>query len=379
MKKKNGQLLQGNEAVVEGALYAGCSFYAGYPITPSTEIAEVLSIKLPERGGTFIQMEDEIASIGACLGASLAGAKSMTATSGPGFSLMQELIGYGVISEIPMVLVNVMRFGPSTGLPTSPSQGDVMQARWGTHGDHPIIVLTADSVPETFEMTVKAFNFSEKYRIPVILLLDEVVGHMREKIVLPAEGEVKVVDRLKPEMPPEWYAPYADTNTGVPPMAAFGDGYRHHVTGLVHDAQGFPTAKPEEVISGMDRLFSKISRGFSEVCLTEELYCEDAKTIILSYGSAARSARDAVETLRADGEKVGLLKLKTLWPFPKAALEKYANSVETIIVAEMNRGQIYREVWRVARGRWQVGKALAPYGNMLTPEMILDVARKVTK
>jgi len=372
-------LLQGNEAVVEGALAAGCTFYAGYPITPSTEVAEGMAARLPVVGGAFIQMEDEIASLGACLGASLAGAKVMTATSGPGFSLMQELIGYGCIAEIPAVILNVMRGGPSTGLPTSPSQGDVMQARWGTHGDHPIIVLTASGVREAFEMTVKAFNFAEKYRNPVILLLDEVVGHMREKVRLPAPEAVSRVERIRPSMPPEWYAPYEETNTGVPPMAAFGDGYRYHVTGLVHDRMGFPTQKRTEILEGTDRLFKKITRGFREICITEAVGLEDAQAVIVAYGSVARSAREAVETLRGQGKSVGLLKLQTLWPFPRAAFERLLGkgTVRSLLVCEMNRGQVYREVLRVARGRADVRKLNRVDGEMLTPGEIAKAMREL--
>lgn len=371
-------LLQGNEAVVEAALSVGCSFYAGYPITPSTEIAEGLAARLPAVGGTFIQMEDEIASLAACLGASLAGAKAMTATSGPGFSLMQELIGYGCIAEIPVVIVNVMRGGPSTGLPTSPSQADVMQARWGTHGDHPIIVLTASSVREAFDQTVRAFNLSEKYRTPVILLLDEVVGHMREKVRLPARGAVERVDRIRPSMPPEWYAPYDETNTGVPPMAAFGDGYRYHVTGLVHDRMGFPTQQKTEIVQGMNRLFRKIERGFREICVTEEIAAEDAEAVVVAYGSVARSAREAVEELRAQGKRAGLLRLQTLWPFPRAAFERILGpgTVKALLVCEMNRGQVYREVLRVARGRADVHKLVRNDGELITPAEIAKGLRE---
>jgi 2-oxoglutarate ferredoxin oxidoreductase subunit alpha len=370
-------LCQGNEAVVEGALYAGANFYAGYPITPSTEVAEILSEKLPGLGGTFIQMEDEIASVGACLGASLTGAKTLTATSGPGFSLMQELLGYGCITEIPMVIVNVMRFGPSTRLPTAPSQGDVMQARWGTHGDHPIIVLTASSVPEAFEMTVKAFNLSEKYRQPTILLLDEVVGHMREKITIPPPGAIEIFERPTPDTPPDWFEPYANTNTGVPPMAPFGEGYRCHVTGLVHDTQGFPTAVRHEVVENTDRLFDKIQRGFGEICMTEEVECADAEIMLVAYGSVARSAQDAMAELRAAGKKVGLIKMNTLWPFPRAAFEAHAGKVKTMLVCEMNRGQMYREVWRVSRGRFIVQKLSGIDGELIDPERIVRTVGEV--
>ncbi len=369
-------LLQGNEAVVEAALAVGCTFYAGYPITPSTEIAEGMAARLPAIGGTFVQMEDEIASLAACLGASLAGAKAMTATSGPGFSLMQELVGYAAIAEIPVVLVNVMRYGPSTGLPTSPAQGDVMQARWGTHGDHPIVVLTASSVGGAFDATVRAFNLAEKYRNPVILLLDEVVGHMREKVRIPDPRSVERVERIRPSMPPEWYAPYEETNTGVPPMAAFGEGYRYHVTGLVHDRMGFPTQKKSEIVEGMDRLFRKIERGFREICRTETLEADDARVVVVAYGSVARSARQAVADLRAQGKPAGLLELNTLWPFPRAAFERLVDGVDAMLVCELNRGQVYREVLRVVRGRCEVRKLTRNDGELLSPAEIAKGLRE---
>lgn len=372
-------LCQGNEAVVLGALAAGVNFYAGYPITPSTEIAEGLSDKLPALGGTFLQMEDEIASLGACLGASLAGAKALTATSGPGFSLMQELIGFGCMAEIPVVIVNVMRLGPSTGQPTSASQGDVMQARWGTHGDHPIIVLTASSVEGAFHATVKAVSHAEKYRVPVILLLDEVVAHMREKITLPDPASLKVEQRPAPLVPPEWYVPFEATGTGVPPMSAFGDGYRYHVTGLIHDAQGFPTSDPDEMQEAADRLFMKIKRGFGEVCEASGYKSEGASLMLLAYGSVARSARAAVDMLREEGHSAGLIALDTLWPFPRALVERLRGQAERILVCEMNRGQVYREVWRVARGRWQVSKLTSVNGELFTPDRIADEAKGVMK
>ncbi|MBI4644570.1 MAG: 2-oxoacid:acceptor oxidoreductase subunit alpha, partial [Deltaproteobacteria bacterium] len=319
MNTETGQprLLQGNEAVVEGALYAGCRFFAGYPITPATEISEVMSWRLPAVGGTFIQMEDEIASMGAIIGASLAGAKAMTATSGPGFSLMQENLGFGVITEVPCVVVNVMRAGPSTGTATHVSQGDVQQARWGTHGDHPIIVLSAATTRECFDLTVKAFNLAERYRTPVILLTDEVVAHTREKIALPLPGELEVVERLRPTVPPDWYIPYADTASGVPPMGIFGDGYRYHVTGLIHDVRGFPTERADEIVPFLNRLFRKIDQHFHEIMMVKEELTEDAEVLVIAYGSAARAAKRAVKEAREKGIKAGLLQLVTLWPFPR--------------------------------------------------------------
>jgi len=365
------KLMQGNEACAEGAIAAGCRFFAGYPITPASEIAEGLSVRLPQVDGTFIQMEDEIASMGAIIGASLAGAKSMTATSGPGFSLMQENLGYACIAEVPCVVVNVMRGGPSTGLPTNPSQGDVMQARWGTHGDHPIIVLSASSVLECFTMTVKAFNFSERYRTPVILLLDEVVAHMREKVILPKPSEVEVIERVKPSVPPEWYLPYEDTSFGVPPMGIFGEGYRYHVTGLIHDIRGFPTLRQDEIEPFLTRLFRKISTHSDDIRLVEHFMTVDAEIVIIAYGCVARSARRAVLEARSQGLKVGMLKLITLWPFPRSFIELLIKAGKTLLVPEMNMGQVSREVKRVNEGMTQVLTLNKIDGTIISPKEIL--------
>jgi len=367
----SAKLMQGNEACAEGAIVAGCRFFAGYPITPASEIAEGLSVRLPQVDGTFIQMEDEIASMGAIIGASLAGAKSMTATSGPGFSLMQENLGYACIAEVPCVVVNVMRGGPSTGLPTNPAQGDVMQARWGTHGDHPIIVLSASSVLECFTMTVKAFNFSERYRTPVILLLDEVVAHMREKVILPKPSEVEVIDRVKPSVPPEWYLPYEDTSFGVPPMGIFGEGYRYHVTGLTHDIRGFPTLRQDEIEPFLTRLFRKISTHSDDIRLVEHFMTVDAEIVIIAYGCVARSARRAVLEARSQGLKVGMLKLITLWPFPRSYIELLIKAGKTLLVPEMNMGQISREVKRVNEGMSQVLTLNKIDGTIISPKEIL--------
>jgi 2-oxoglutarate ferredoxin oxidoreductase subunit alpha len=373
------ELLQGNEACAEGALAAGCRFFAGYPITPASEIAEYLSRRLPEMDGTFIQMEDEIASMGAVIGASLAGVKSMTATSGPGFSLMQENLGFACIAEVPSVVVDVMRGGPSTGLPTNPSQGDVMQARWGTHGDHPIIALCPSSAFECFSLTVKAFNFSEKYRTPVILLVDEVVAHMREKVVLPDPGGVEVIDRVKPSVPPEWYLPYEDTSFGVPPMGIFGEGYRYHVTGLVHDIRGFPTLRQDEIEPFLLRLFRKISTHFDDIQLVESFFTEDADLVIVAYGSVARSAHRAMVEARAQGIKVGLLKLITLWPFPRSFVEPLTRGNKVLLVPEMNMGQISREVKRVNQGMARVNTLNKIDGTLITPKEILEKIREEKK
>ncbi len=365
------RLMQGNEACAEGAIRAGCRFFAGYPITPASEIAERLSYRLPQVDGTFIQMEDEIASMGAVIGGSLAGVKSMTATSGPGFSLMQENLGFACLTEVPCVVVNVMRGGPSTGLPTNPSQGDVMQARWGTHGDHPIIALSPSSVLECFSLTVKAFNLSEKYRTPVILLMDEVVAHMREKVILPDPARLEVIDRVKPSVPPEWYLPYEDTSFGVPPMGIFGEGYRYHVTGLIHDIRGFPTLRQDEIEPFLLRLFRKISTHFADIQLVESFYTEDADLVIIAFGSVARSAHRAMVEARAKGLKVGLLKLITLWPFPRRSVEPLTQAGKTLLIPEMNMGQVSREVKRVNQGMTPVVTLNKIDGTLITPQEIL--------
>lgn len=368
MSENKRQLLQGNEAIAHGALAAGCRFFAGYPITPASEIAEQLATLLPRVGGTFIQMEDEIASMGAIIGASLAGVKSMTATSGPGFSLMQENLGYACCAEVPCVVVNVMRGGPSTGLATSPAQGDVQMARWGTHGDHPIIVLAASSVSDSFTLTIKAFNLSEQFRVPVILLSDEVVAHTRECVQLPEPAELRVLNRIKPSVPPDWYKPYEGDNRGVPAMAAFGDGYRHHVTGLIHDELGFPTEKPNEIENFLQRLTQKITRGFPEIMMTKGYRIEDAEVAIIAYGSVARSAMRAVDEARQQGIKAGLLQLITLFPFPRSHVVPILKQCRAVLVPEMNNGQISREVQRVNQGICTVVKHNRIDGQFITPD-----------
>ena len=375
-QSKKRILLQGNEAIVEGALAAGCRFFAGYPITPASEISEVLSVRLPEIGGTFIQMEDEIAGMGAVVGASLAGVKSMTATSGPGFSLMQENLGFACIAEVPCVVVNVMRGGPSTGLPTNPAQGDVMQARWGTHGDHPIIVLAVSTALECFEITVKAFNLSEKYRVPVIILSDEMVAHTRETVTLPPKGKIEVIDRTAPSMPPEWYIPYKDNSKGVPPMSAFGDGFRHHVTGLVHDVRGFPTQTPHEIEAFIRRLFRKITKGFHEIQITQSYLMDDATVAVIAYGSVVRSAQRAIIDARNQGVKAGLLQLTTLFPFPRLVVENVLKQCRFVLVPEMNMGQISREVKRVNQFGTHVEKYNRIDGRLITPD---EICMKLTK
>ena len=333
--------VQGNEACARGALYAGLKFFAGYPITPSTEIAETLAELLPRVGGKFVQMEDELASMCAVCGASIAGLKSMTATSGPGFSLKQEAIGYAVMAEIPCVIVDSMRGGPSTGLPTEVSQGDVMQARWGCHGDHSIVALTASSIQDMFEITVEAFNISETYRTPVILLFDAETSHMREKLVVPEKGELPVVERLHTEVKQGVaYHPYLPREDGRLPMSDFGGPHRYNVTGLHHNIWGFPTQNPEVVQLLNHHLYDKIENRSSLLARWKEYKMEGAETVVIAYGSAARSAMQHVCYRRLRGERLGLLELQTLWPFPKQLIREKTAHAKSIIVAEMNMGQV---------------------------------------
>ncbi len=378
-RKKHTELFAlGNEAVVEGALLAGCTFFAGYPITPSSEIMECMAQRLPRTpDGVFLQMEDEIAGLGAVVGASLAGRKCMTATSGPGFSLMQEHLGYGCMVEAPMVIVNVMRGGPSTGMPTCPSQGDVQQARWGTHGDHPIIVLSASTVQECLEVTISAFNFAEKYRTPVILLLDEVTAHTREKITIPLPEELEIYSRVVPSVPPEWFKPYEETIRGVTPMPPIGSGYRIHYTGLTHDIMGYPTQRPEEVEAAIHRQFRKIDAHFPDIVMVEEFLTKDCDIGVVAYGSVARSAHLAVSEAREQGINAGLVHLKTLFPFPRSPVEKLTRNCKCIIVPEMNMGQMSREVKRVNNGRTRVRTINRVDGQIITPSQILKSISQV--
>lgn len=365
------ELLQGNEACGRAAIDAGCRFYAGYPITPSSEIAEYMAAALPPRGGVFVQMEDEMASLGAALGASLAGVKAMTATSGPGFSLMQEHIGYAAFTEIPCVIVDVMRGGPSTGLPTSPAQADVMQARWGTHGDHPVIVLAPASVAEVYGLTVRAFNLAERFRTPVLLLWDEVIGHVRERVQLPDLGGVQLAARPRPAVPPEAYHAYAAGDDGVPAMADFGSGYRYHVTGLAHDERGFPTQDPAVVGRLQARLVAKLERARDELIEFEGFELDDARIVVVAVGISARAARRAVRVARERGIAVGLFRPATLWPFPDRELAEIATRADAVLVAEMNMGQMIREVERAVAGRAPVAPCLRADGQPLGPEDVL--------
>lgn len=378
--KTRVRFCQGNEACAEAALAAGVRFFAGYPITPSTEIAEILSRRLPQLGGKFIQMEDEIASMGAVLGASLTGVKTLTATSGPGFSLKQELIGFAGLCEVPCVIVNVQRGGPSTGLPTSPSQADVMQARWGTHGEHPIIVLCPSSVKETYDLTIRAVNLSESLRVPVILLSDEIVGHLYEKIEFPEIENIKLLSRPKAKKNfNRKYLPFATASSSdVPRIANFGEGFRFNVTGLIHDLDGFPVNVPEKTSSLLFRLHQKINSRIKDICWLEHKYLDDASLVLCSYGATSRSCDEAAKEARRQGLKVGTVSLKTLWPFPDFFFKSLGSRIKTIVVCEMNMGQILREVQRISRGSLRVVGVNSVRGTMITPQEILSQLKDVS-
>ncbi|HFE53850.1 MAG TPA: 2-oxoacid:acceptor oxidoreductase subunit alpha [Bacteroidetes bacterium] len=370
---KKIQLWEGNHLVAEAAIRAGCRFFAGYPITPSSEVAEYMAWKLPQVGGTFIQMEDEIASMGAIIGASLAGVKSMTATSGPGFSLKQENLGFACIAEVPVVVLNVMRGGPSTGLPTHPSQMDVMQARWGTHGDHWVIALAPAYMDEIFRGTVRAFNLAEKYRVPVILLLDEILGHMHEGYEIP--DDIEIIDRAKPDVPPEEYYPYDDSKGDVPPLAPFFTGYRYNVTGLNHDKSGFPTTNPELIQRDMERQRRKLYANLDDILWYDEYKLDDAEIALIAFGSMGRSAQVAVDLAREQGIKAGLFRPITLWPFPEEKVAKIAEQVDTILVPEMNMGQLILEVERCAGGKAKVEGVNKVGGLPIEPPEILEAIK----
>ena len=376
--KENIKFIQGNEACVEGALYAGLEFFAGYPITPSTEIAELMSYRLPQKGCRFIQMEDEIASMSAIIGASLTGHKVMTATSGPGFSLMQEALGYAIMAEIPCVIVNVQRGGPSTGIPTHVSQGDVNQARWGTHGDHAIVTLTASNHQDVLAMTVEGFNIAETYRTPVILLFDEVIGHMRERLVVPEEGEIPLVQRLRTAVDEGVdYHPYLPREDGRLPMSDFGGVHRYNVTGLFHDMWGFPSDNPQVVHDLLRHLVDKINNNVNQITNFKSYYLDDAESVLISYGSSARSALHVVELLRPRGERIGLLELQTLWPFPDQLVRQTCEHAKHVIVVEMNMGQILQEVRRVVDQPRKVFLANRIDGVFITPRDIRNIMRLV--
>lgn len=370
MKAEN-LFIPGNEACARGAVKAGCRFFAGYPITPSTEIAEDMSLFLPREGGTFIQMEDEISALGAVIGAVWGGLKGMTATSGPGFSLMQEHIGYAVMTETPLVIINMQRGSPSTGQPTMASQSDMMQARWGSHGDYEVIALSPSSVQECFDFTVEAFNLAEKYRVPVMVMSDEIMGHMREKITIPEM--VKTKPRQMPSESPADFLPFQAAPDGTSAMPAFGDGYKLHITGLTHDERGYPDASsPQAHSSLVKRLCDKILKHTDDIGRIKSCYTDDAEVVVLTYGAPARPGLKAVRMARQDGIKAGFIKLDTVWPFPENAILKSLKGVERVIVAEMNLGQIFYEVQRVLTGV-DVEMASKIGGEMHLPEEILDL------
>jgi len=374
---KKVEFMMGNHAVAEGALYAGCRFFGGYPITPSTEVAERMAERLPQVGGRFIQMEDEIAAIAAVIGASIGGVKALTATSGPGLSLKQENLGYAMLCEIPIVVVDVMRGGPSTGMPTGPSQSDIMCAKWGTHGDHPVIAVTPASVQEQFEQTVRAFNLAEKYRCPVLVLTDAIIGQMMEQIEIPEPGELEVIERPKPTCKPEEYLPF-DLDKDVVPLAAFGSGYRFHITGLHHNSDGFPTNDPVLHTKNTKRLIERIEKNYDDIVKVEEFMTDDAEVLVFAIGVTSRSAKHAVVEARNAGIKAGLVRPLTIWPFPEKHLDKILskNKIKGIVVPEMNLGQMTLEVQRVARGRCEVEGL---YSLMLDPILPAEILEKIRR
>ena len=371
--------MNGDIACAEGAISAGCRFFAGYPITPATEVAERMAERLPEVGGTYIQMEDEIASMNAILGASWGGVKAMTSTSGPGFSLMMENLGLGAMLETPCVLTNIQRAGPSTGLPTLTGQGDMMQARWGSHGCYGIIALSPSSPQEMYEITIKAFNLSEKYRTPVLIMSDESVGHMSEKVVIPPPEEIVPFPRRKPRVPPEEYLPYMPDDDLVPPKANAGEGYRFHVTGLTHDEKGYPVMNAEAQDRLVKRLVQKIEKNKDDIIEIEEDGIDGADIVVCSYGISARIAKFAVECARQEGIRTGMLKLITVWPFPEQTIRRIARQIKAFVVPEINCGQISLEVERCAGGA--ADTVLVPHmgGGVHHPESIVEAIRKAAK
>jgi len=371
--------LQGNHACALGAIAAGCRFFAGYPITPSSEVAEKMSEELPKVGGTFIQMEDEIASMGAVLGASMGGVKAMTATSGPGFSLKQENLGYGAGAEIPCVIIDVMRGGPSTGMPTRPAQGDIMQSRWGTHGDHAAIVLAPASVKEAYDETIRAFDLSERLRVQVVVLIDEVIGHLVETVELPDPKSVKCATRKWATEGDESYKPYATGKDMVPAMSRPGDGHRVHTTGLTHWEDGFPTQEPARVDQMSRRILGKLDHHAATIESLEAVKCSDAEVLVVGIGVSARAAKNALETVRVDGIKAGLFRPITLWPFPETAFAKAARKAKAIVVPEMNAGQLVLEIERLVGGRIPVKSVTRIDGEPMNPGQIETAIREAAK
>ncbi|MCP4537197.1 MAG: 2-oxoacid:acceptor oxidoreductase subunit alpha [Chloroflexi bacterium] len=372
--------MQGDIASAEGAICAGCRFFGGYPITPATEVAQRMSERLPVVGGIYIQMEDELASMNSILGASWAGQKTMTSTSGPGFSLMMENLGLGIMMETPCVLVNVQRGGPSTGLPTLVGQGDMMQAQYGSHGDYSIIALAPSSPQELFDLTIHAFNLAEIYRTPVLVMTDAEVGHMTEKVVIPPPDEIEIVPRRKPTTPPgdrEYRPYYVEPGEWVSPMAAAGDGYRLHTTGLTHDERGYPaTADIDVQWQLVQRLMDKIDKNRDKIIMLEEDGLDDAEVAVVSYGIAARTAIWPIQMAREEGIRVGMLRLVTVWPFPEDQIRDLAGRVKGIVVPEINMGQIVREVERCAAGQAEVILVPHPGGDIHNPQKVLNAIRR---
>lgn len=371
--------MNGDTACAEGAISAGCRFFAGYPITPATEIAERMANRLPQVGGSYIQMEDELASMNAVLGASWAGVKAMTSTSGPGFSLMMENLGLGVMLETPCVLVNIQRAGPSTGLPTMVAQADIMQARWGSHGSYEIIAVVPSSVQEMFDLTIRAFNLSEKYRVPVLVMADEAIGHMSEKLVIPDIKPEYIIERKKPQVSKEEYWPYVDYDHDlIPPMAIAGQGYHFHTTGLTHDDRGYPVMTVEAQGKLIQRLVDKIRLNHRDIIQIKEFQVEDADIIVCSYGISARISRLAIELARQQGIKAGLVQLQTVWPFAEERIRELAKQAKAFIVPELNMGQIVLEVERCAGGVRTISVP-HPGGTVHDPQVILDAIKGAAK
>jgi len=368
--------MTGDVACAEGALAAGCRFFGGYPITPATEVAEHMSARLPDVGGTFIQMEDEIGAMASILGASWAGQKSMTSTSGPGFSLMMENIGLGVCTETPCVVVNVQRAGPSTGLPTMGAQADMMQARWGSHGQYEIIALAPCSAQEIFYQTITAFNLSERYRSPVLVMTDEIIGHMSEKVVIPKADAITRVSRPKPKGRKDRFKLYAPDKNGVAPMPVAGEGYQLHVTGLTHDERGYPVMTVETQKEMMDRLTGKILNNRDDIIMTEAHQLDDAEIVLVSYGISARTSLAAMHQARAMGMKVGLLRLITVWPFAEDRIRELADRVKGFVTVEINLGQIHLEVTRCAGGKVPCHLVGHAGGSIIAPQQVIDVLKE---
>ncbi|GBC60247.1 2-oxoglutarate ferredoxin oxidoreductase subunit alpha [Desulfonema ishimotonii] len=368
--------MNGDVACAEGAIAAGCKFFGGYPITPATEVAEHISVRLPHVGGTYIQMEDEIAAMTSILGGAWTGVKSMTATSGPGFSLMMETVGLAVVTETPCVVVNVQRAGPSTGLPTQGAQADMMQVRWGSHGDYEIIAIAPASPQEMFDLTITAFNLSETYRTPVFIMSDEIVGHMSEKVVIPEESRIRTVSRPKPSGRRDRFRLYKPGANGVAPMPAIGDGYNVHVTGLTHDEKGYPVMSVDTQKEMMDRLLGKIRNNLDDIIMTEGYRLEDAEIVIVSYGVSSRTSYTTVDEARKMGIRAGLLRLITVWPFPEEKIRRLAGQVKGFVTVEINMGQISREVQRCAGGQVPTYSVGHPGGAIIPPDDVIQVLRE---